>query len=257
MVVRYDSHKIWIIDFNVIFNLRVNSVWQLWLTILRLLRTRVSRALSFGSFLYTQDTFIRTLNCRSKPHINTQYKSAMGFYRVFTLLNPGDPRSRPPRPRREESGREQSQRAPPFNPPCYEAPPPSYDSISTASVRSEGVRSNYDSHSATAGTNSGGLVAPSGPSSRPCSSHSSRRERPHSSYTSEVDRRFSQASFDKSRRSSRSEPDLSHELINDRRWSTTGIRYESSPRYFSMYLNVSMSPSISIRITNRQAQTWK
>ncbi|CCD53703.1 hypothetical protein BofuT4_P132570.1 [Botrytis cinerea T4] len=154
----------------------------------------------------------------------------MGFYRVFTLLNPGDPRSRPPRPRREESGREQSQRAPPFNPPCYEAPPPSYDSISTASVRSEGVRSNYDSHSATAGTNSGGLVAPSGPSSRPCSSHSSRRERPHSSYTSEVDRRFSQASFDKSRRSSRSEPDLSHELINDRRRSTTGIRPESNSR---------------------------
>lgn len=165
----------------------------------------------------------------------------MGFYSVFTLLNAGDPRSRPPRPRREESGREPSRRAPPFNPPCYEAPPPPYDSISTAFMRSEGVRSNYDNHSATARTNSGGLVAPSRPSSRTCSSRSSRREIPHSSYTSEADRRFSRASFDKSCRSSRSEPDLSHELINDRRRSTTGIRYGSSLRYFPLYLNPFMS----------------
>ncbi|KAM3148797.1 hypothetical protein ABEW05_010961 [Botrytis cinerea] len=174
----------------------------------------------------------------------------MGFYRVFTLLNPGDPRSRPPRPRREESGREQSQRAPPFNPPCYEAPPPSYDSISTAFMRSEGVRSNYDNHSATARTNSGGLVAPSGPSSRPCSSHSPRRERPHSSYTSEVDRRFSQASFDKSRRSSRSEPDLSHELINDRRRSTTEISAD-----LKVILDDKLAMSPQMRITKNRLRT--
>ncbi|TEY73588.1 hypothetical protein BOTCAL_0076g00200 [Botryotinia calthae] len=151
----------------------------------------------------------------------------MGFHSVFTSLNPGDPRSRIPRPRHEESGREPSQRAPPFNPPRYEAPPPPYDSISTASMRSEGVRSSSDSHRAIARPNSRDLVEPSGPFSRPHSSRSSRKERPHSSYTSEVDRRFFQASFDNGRRSSRSEPDLSHELINDRRRSATGIRLRS------------------------------
>ncbi|KAF5872230.1 uncharacterized protein Bfra_005584 [Botrytis fragariae] len=164
----------------------------------------------------------------------------MGFLSIITSLTPGDPRSRLPPPRREESGRGPSQRAPPFSPPLYEAPPPSYESLSTTSTRPEGFESKSDSHLATARQNSGSLVAPSGPTNRPQSSRSLQKERPHSSYTPEVDRRFSQASAEEARRSSRtseesrcsstSEPGSSHELTKDRRPSTTGMRSKGTFR---------------------------
>ncbi|KAF7947454.1 hypothetical protein EAE96_008542 [Botrytis aclada] len=150
----------------------------------------------------------------------------MGFLSIITSFTPGDPRSRLSPPRREESGRGPSQRAPPFSPPRYEAPP-SYESLSTASTRPEGVVSTSGSHRATAGPNSRSLVAPSVPSSRPQSSSSLPKERPHSSYTPRVDRRISQAASDAGRRSSDGGPDPSHRLANDRRHSTTGIRRRS------------------------------
>ncbi|TGO63104.1 hypothetical protein BCON_0015g00330 [Botryotinia convoluta] len=182
-------------------------------------------------------------------------KSTMGFHSILTLLTPGDPRSRLPRPRREENGRGPSQRAPPFSLPLYEAPPPAYESLSTASARPKGVLSKSDSHRATVRANSGGLVAPSGPSSRPQSSRSLQNERPRTSYTPKVDHRFSQASAEEARRSSRtseeshrfstSEPGSSHELTKDKRRSTTGIRSEDTSRRQTCYesTNVYNQPS--------------
>ncbi|KAF7903743.1 uncharacterized protein EAF01_006792 [Botrytis porri] len=162
----------------------------------------------------------------------------MGFLSIITAITPGDSRPRVASPRREDNSRERSQRAPPFSPPRYEAPPPpSYESISTASTRPKGVVSKSDSHRATARP-TGSLVAPNRPSSRPQSSRSPQREKPDSSYTLKDDRRFSQASAEEahryprtseeSRRSSRSESDLSQKMNQDRRRSTTGIRTEAS-----------------------------
>lgn len=154
----------------------------------------------------------------------------MGFFSIITSLTPGDPRSRLSRPRREESDRGPSQRAPPFSPPLYEAPPPSYESLSTTSTRPKDVESNSESHRATTRAHSGSLVAPSGPFNRPKLPRSPRKERLHSSYTPKVDRRFSQASFEESFHSSGGEPVPSHEPVKHRRRSTTGIRYEYSTK---------------------------
>ncbi|KAF7861683.1 uncharacterized protein EAF02_010637 [Botrytis sinoallii] len=155
----------------------------------------------------------------------------MGVISIITSLTPGDPRSRHPLPRREDNNRETSRRAPTFSLPRYEAAPPSYESLSTASAKFEGAVSKSDSHRAIPRPNSEGLVAHSGSSNRPQSSHSLKKERPHSSYASKVDRRFSQASFEESRHSSGGEPDLSHEPTKDRRRSATAIRSEGDSRH--------------------------
>ncbi|TGO49196.1 hypothetical protein BOTNAR_0440g00090 [Botryotinia narcissicola] len=154
----------------------------------------------------------------------------MGFLSIITSLTPGDPRSRVSRPRREESDRGPSQRAPPFSFPLYEAPPPSYESLSTTSARPKGVELNSESHRATTRAHSESLVTPSGSSNRPQLPRSSRRERPHSSYTPKVDRRFSQASFEESRRSSGGEPGSSHEQTKDGRRSSAEVRSEGNSR---------------------------
>ncbi|TGO31999.1 hypothetical protein BHYA_0369g00060 [Botrytis hyacinthi] len=163
-----------------------------------------------------------------REHRHQRYP--MGFFSIITSLTPGDARSTIPRPRREESDRGRSQRTPPFSLPLNEAPPPSYESLSTTYTRPKDVELKPNSHRATARAHSGGLVALSGPSSRSNFSRSLRRKRPHSSCTTKVDHRFSQALFEESRHSSGSEPDPSHEPTKDRRRSTTGIRSEGTSR---------------------------